>query len=73
MIAGSVEVPLVCSKVLHTSNGVVIAAPNAPDIPPHRTCVIGEYEFVGFVSLLSSSYVENWTAVNGTVIVKVVG
>jgi hypothetical protein len=33
-IAGSVEVPRVCRRVLATSRGVVAAAANAPARPP---------------------------------------
>ncbi len=72
-ISGSVIDPRVCSSVLITSNGVVIAAAKPPASPPATQCVIGSYFFEGFIIRDRDSYAINCIAVNGTVIVKVVG
>lgn len=42
-ISASVELPLVWSKVLTTSKGVVAAAAIPPARPPAVQCVIGSY------------------------------
>lgn len=73
LISASELDPLVCSSVLATSRGVVTAPPTPPATAPAKTCVMGEYVFDGFIEDLTTSYVENWTAVKGTVITSVVG
>jgi hypothetical protein len=61
------------SHTLATSNGVVTAAANPPATPPATICVMGLYVPSGFNTPFKLSYAENCTAVNGTVMVKVVG
>lgn len=72
-ISASEDDPRVCSSVLATSRGVVTPAATPPASPPAIICVIGEYTPEGFKSFFRCSYTVNWTAVNGTVIVNVVG
>lgn len=43
--------PLVCSSVLITSKGVVIAAATPPARPPATQWVIGSYALEGFIDL----------------------
>ncbi len=49
--SASAAVPLVCSKVLITSRGVVIPAANPPATPPAMQCVTGSYCPEGFMNL----------------------
>lgn len=72
-ISGSDDVPRVCNNVFATSKGVVTAAATAPASPPEIMCVAGEYTPLGLSNDFSCSYTVNCTAVNGTVIVRVVG
>jgi hypothetical protein len=71
--SGSVAVPLVCSIVLTTSIGVVRAAAKPPATAPAAQCVTGSYFLVGLIAVEIDSYARNCSAVNGTVIERVVG
>ena len=73
LISESVEVPRVCNNVFATSSGVVIPAATPPATPPATICDNGEYSPPGFMNFFTCSYTVNWAAVNGTVIVSVVG
>jgi hypothetical protein len=72
-ISASVLDPRVCSSVFATSSGVVSAAATAPAVPPHTACASGEYAPLGLSAFFACSYTVNCAAVNGTLIVSVVG
>ena len=73
LISRSLEVPRVCRSVLTTSSGVVIAAATAPAKPPAVMWVATSYFFPGLRTLEMDSYAVNWMAVNGIVMLSVVG
>ena len=72
-ILGSPLLPLVWSKVLTTSRGVVAAAPNAPASPPTKQCENGSYLPVGLRIFEKDSYTVNWMAAKGMFIEMVAG